>query len=227
MMLRLLTLFAVWPLFPAWSAGGAVALLHGEGEGPPSERIRKVLDDVFARREFDTTPPWIDLAKILARFFAWLGSLSGGAPVLFWVLVIGCVVVLTLLLIHISWAVLSVIAAARRARREMAGQQRRRHLSGSYATAADQAARAGDFTEAVRCLFLCLVYHFDESGRISFLPAGTNREYLGRFADRPAVHGDLAVFVDTLDDNWYGQRPTPPEQYRQCRDRFDSIYRLS
>jgi Domain of unknown function (DUF4129) len=227
MTFHLLTLFTAWPFSLTWSAGGAFALLHTEGEGPSPERISKALDDVFARREFDTTPPWINLAKMLADFFAWLGSLSGSAPVLFWVLVIGCVVVLTLLLIHISWAVLSVISAAQRARREMAGQQQRRYLSGSYATAADQAARAGDFTEAVRCLFLCLVYHFDESGRISFLPAGTNREYLGRFADRPAVHRDLAVFVDTLDDNWYGQRPTPPEQYRQCRDRFDSIYRLS
>ncbi len=193
---------------------------------PSREQIGKALRDVFSRKEFDQTPPLVDIPRLLRKFFEWLGSLSGTAPVLYWLLLIGCILLLALLLAHIGWTVFSAFSYGRRGRREDKVQERRR-LSASYATAADEAARSGDYTEAVRCLFLCLVYHFDETGRIGYVPSGTNHEYLGRFSDRPAVHRDLAVFVETLDDNWYGQRPTPPDQYQRCRERFDRIYRLA
>jgi Domain of unknown function (DUF4129) len=201
-------------------------LFLGVGDGPSPERIHKALRGVFARREFDRTPPLVDLQQLLKRFFEWLGSLSGTAPVLYWLLLIGCIMLLALLVWHIVWTVFSAFSYGRRARQDENVKQRRR-LSVSYAAAADKAAAAGDYTEAVRCLFLCLVHNFDESGRLTYLPSGTNREYLGQFSDRPAVYRDLAVFVDTLDDNWYGQRPTPPEQYRLCLERYDSIHRFT
>jgi Domain of unknown function (DUF4129) len=210
---RLLIAFAALPLL---------------GGGDPSpERIRRSLDDVFARREFNPSPSRVDLGQSLTNVFAWLGSLSSSAPGLFWVILIGCLVLLTLLVTHLSWTIHSAFSAARRARQAGEGQQQRRRLSETYATAADQADAAGNYTEAVRCLFLALVYHFDESGRISYLPAGTNREYLREFANRPAILRDLGVFVDILDDNWYGQQPTPPEHYRRCREMFDRIDRLN
>ncbi len=193
---------------------------------PTPEQVRRTLDEVFSRSEFKPTSPWFDWQRLLAQFFDWLGSLSGTAPLLFWCLLLGCLALLVLLLAHLGRLVYSVLSASRRARGDRDSQQRRQ-LSGSFAAAADHSAAAGDFTEAVRCLFLCLVFHFDESGRISFLPSGTNREYLGQFTDRPDVSRDLAVFVDTLDENWYGQQPTPVEQYNRCRALFDRIYRFA
>ena len=60
------------------------------------------------------------------------------------------------------------------------------------------------------------MYRFDELGRVNFERAYTNREYLGLFADRPAAYGQLKVFVDTLDEHWYGQQPSGQPQYEEC-----------
>jgi hypothetical protein len=88
--------------------------------------------------------------------------------------------------------------------------------------ACDRAA-AGDFTEAIRFLFLSLVYRFDEEGRVLFQQAYTNREYPGLFDDRPQVNQDLRVFVDVLDANWYGQQPTDRRRYEECLALYDRL----
>ncbi len=190
------------------------------------EQIQHALDAVFKRPEFDDRPSFFGLGDLLARFFAWLASLHGTAPLLYWVLLAGCVLLLGLLLSHLGWVVYSAVSHRRGGGGSAHERQRRRAMSEAFAEAANKAVRAGDYTEAVRCLFLCLVYHFDENDRVAYLPSGTNREYLAGFADRPAVYHDLALFVDTLDDNWYGQQATPPEQYQRCRKIFDAIYQL-
>ena len=51
-------------------------------------------------------------------------------------------------------------------------------LSIGYREEAARRAEAGDYTEAVRFLFLSLVYRFDERGRVSLHKDCTNREYL-------------------------------------------------
>ena len=200
--------------------------LRQEGS-PTPERIRRALDAVFGRPEFNPASRRVDVQQSLVDFFTWLGSLSTTSPLQYWLLLIGCLLLLTVLVAHISWTILSAFSAARRFRRAGESVRQRRRLSAAAATAADQAATAGDYTEAVRCLFLALVYHFDENGRIIYSPSGTNREYLLAFADRPGVLRDLAVFVDILDDNWYGQQPTPPEQYHRCRELFARMDQLA
>ena len=64
-------------------------------------------------------------------------------------------------------------------------------------------------------LFLIMPYSQD--------PGSTNREYLALFAERPRVNADLKVFVDTLDDHWYGQRPTDQAQYVQCLALYETL----
>ncbi len=213
--MTLLTRCLTWLWLLAGSSAGAA--------GPDDETVRRTLAGVFDRSEFDESPRGLDLRRMLAELFAWLGSLLDAAPGLFWLLLLGCLLLLGLLVGHLVWTVCSALSWNRRRKGEE-HVQRRRRLSASFAAAAEKAAADGDYTEAVRCLFLCLVHHFDESGRLSFLPSGTNREYLEQFVGRPTVHADLAVFVETLDHDWYGQRPTPPEQYRRCRDLFDRVY---
>jgi hypothetical protein len=57
----------------------------------------------------------------------------------------------------------------------------------------------------------------------SFPSFSTNREYLRLFDDRPQVESDLRVFVDALDEHWYGLRPAAEEQYRACLQRYEHL----
>ena len=46
---------------------------------------------------------------------------------------------------------------------------------------------------------------------------------LALFADRPEVQSALGVFVDTLDDCWYGQRATDHAHYQDCLARYERL----
>ena len=218
------------PAAAPWGAA-LVALLAGpfaraDHPRPGKAEIRRRLEEVFAGPEFSASglnwERW--LADLFVRFFGWLGGLRAASPVLFWVILLGCCALLVLLVGHITWTVRRVFAARPRRRGEEAeAADRRQRLSLAYREEARRAADGGEFTEAIRFLFLSLVYRFDESGRVNFRRAYTNREYLALFADRPEVGSGLAVFVDTLDDYWYAQRPTDRGRYETCLALYEGL----
>jgi hypothetical protein len=204
--------------------GMAVAALFA---GPPvwahpaPEQIHHELDRVFARPEFSQTIP--NLVLRLLQFIAWLGSLADDQPALFWLILIGCVVLLVLLVGHLTWTLWRAFSYRAPARQGALDEQQRRRLAERYRAEAEERARAGEYTEAIRLLFLSLVHAFDESGRLLFRPALTNQEYLQFFADRPAVAERLRVLVDVLDANWYGQHPTDEARYGECLALYESL----
>jgi hypothetical protein len=116
-----------------------------------------------------------------------------------------------------------VFTASRDRARASAGQTDRVRRSAAFLEESDRRAKAGDYSEAIRFLFLALVYRFDERGRVSFDQSYTNREYLELLGDRPTVREALQVLVDNLDDHWYGQWPCRKEEYDTCRAAFDRL----
>ncbi len=194
--------------------------------GPPADAVRRAADGVFRRPEFAPATPsagnW--LLRQVAGFFRWLGGLYDGSPVLFWLLLVGCLVALVLLVALIVFQVRGAFAGGRVRRGESAGPRaERERRSATYRTEADRRAAAADYTEAVRFLFLSLVYRFDERGRVNFTKSYTNREYLGLVGDRAAGRAGLGLLVDALDDNWYGQRALARPQYEECRAVYDRL----
>jgi hypothetical protein len=163
------------------------------------------------------------LAEALSRFFAWLGALQGEAPILFWVIVVGCVALLVVLLVHVSWTLIQVVSV-RRSDATVSATQQRKRLWVAYRAEAGRYAAAGQYTEAVRQLFLALVFWLDESGKIPFRPTLTNREYISFFQDHHAAAEKLRVLVDLLDANWYGQRPTARGEYENCLRLVESVH---
>ena len=195
---------------------------------PSEDEIRGTLHEVLSRPDFTShsRPAWVQwLIQRVIDFFSWLASLHTTAPVLFWLLLLGILLLLALLLGQIFWTVRRVLYRQGRVAREETAEERRRRMSQVCEEEARQRADAADFTEAIRYLFLALIYRFDERGRVSFQQACTNREYLGLFADRPRIHDRLRVFVDTLDDYWYGQQPTDSRQYEDCLHHYQELIR--
>jgi hypothetical protein len=189
---------------------------------PSNEEIHREVKEVFARREFlggerhDWALEWLlDALK-------WLGSLRHDNPTLFWIILIACCTLLVLLLGHITWTVRRLFTAAREGRQDATTAAERQRFSQDSWEEARQAAARGDFTEAVRFLFLSLVYRFDENGRVNFQRAYTNREYLRLLGD-DRLRTELRVFVDTLDANWYGEHPTEESRYRECLQLYESL----
>jgi hypothetical protein len=193
------------------------------GAAPPPPRIRQELEAVYRRPEFRGPESSGWLHEFLSSIVEWFGALRVAAPPLFWLLLITCVLLLCLLLFWVGWRVRRAFYLGERAGREKADAQRRVRLSADYAAEARRQAERGDFTEAIRCLFLSLIYHFDESGRVGLQRAYTNHEYLELVAAQPEVRDGLRLFVDTLDEHWYGQRPAGRDQYQDCLALYERI----
>jgi hypothetical protein len=206
----------------------AGALLAPAGAGaqpaPAPDTVRAKRTEVFSRPEFqpgDSEGGW--LLRQLRAFFRWLGGLHDGSPVLFWVILIGCLVALVALFALMAYQVRTVFAGGSERRGPGDGSAQRIRLSAAHRERAAHCAAAGDYTEAVRFLFLSLVYRLDERGRISFHKEYTNREYLELVGDRLHVLSALRVLVDTLDDHWYAQRPCGRERYEECLAVYDRL----
>lgn len=184
---------------------------------PPADAVRETRAEVFNRPEFKSgavKDNW--LLRILRDFFGWLNSLYDTARWLFWLLLISCLVLLALIVFHIVYSVRKAFGSNRTRDDKSGGHAARILLSTGYRQEADRRAAAGDYTEAVRFLFLSLVCRFDEQGRVSLHKAYTNREYLRLLGDQTPARAALRVLVDTLDDHWYGQRVCERQQYEEC-----------
>jgi hypothetical protein len=205
----------VWALVAALALAGSA----DAQPSPPPETVRGKKTEVFNRPEFKPKEPgaggWF--WRQIRDFFIWLGSLYDGSPFLFWVMLIGCLLLLALMIGLMAYQIRSAFVLGGRsgaAARDQAAHRLR--LSVAHREEADRLAAAGDYTEAVRYLFLSLIYRFDERGRVSLHKDYTNREYLDLVGDRLPVRDALRVMVDTLDDHWYAQRPCDRERYEAC-----------
>lgn len=190
---------------------------------PGEPEIREKLEEVFSRPEFQ--PQEIResfLERWISKFFAWLASLRGESPLLFTFLISTFIALLIALLVYLAWWARWSFSERGAAAGAVAAE-RRRQLSLACREEAEHRAALGEYTEAIRHLFLSLVYRFDESGRVSFLRAYTNREYLTLFHDRPTEQTTLTVFVDALDDHWYGQRPAERAEYDACVRLYEGL----
>jgi hypothetical protein len=193
---------------------------------PSAELIRAKRAEVFDRPEFRAVDPPSDggFLRHLRTFFAWLGRLAAVAPLLFWAVLVASTAALVALLASMALQVRSAFGiGGRRSAAEAVRGERRVRLSGAYREEAARCAEIGNYTDALRFLFLSLVYRFDESGRVSFHKEYTNREYLALVGDREPVRDALRVLVDTLDDHWYAQRPCGRERYEACRIALERI----
>jgi uncharacterized integral membrane protein len=188
---------------------------------PADEQIEQTAQEVLARPEFSGKEPI--LQQILRAFFEWLGGLGAGQTALFWIVLLVCIILLLLLVVYISFTVRRVLFFSPGSADERAAAARKQRLSAAFFEEAGRCAARQDFTEAVRCLFLSLVYRLDETGTVDFPHSTTNREYLHLFAKREPLQQQLRIFVDALDENWYGQQSMPRGEYDRCLELYQTL----
>jgi hypothetical protein len=189
---------------------------------PDPEQIRIALTEVLSKPEFSGSSEYPLFSRLL-ELFRWLGTLYTSSPGLFWFLLLTCLGLLVAIAVHITFTVRGLFGTRDRPQTSGHSASERRKLSESYRREASLAAERRDYTEAIRFLFLSLVYRFDETGKAGFHREQTNHEYLSLFDQRPRLRESLGVFVDVLDNYWYGQRQAGPERYSECQALYQQL----
>jgi len=113
------------PLGPCGFRPGRTAAPLRRGGAPPGRRHPR-------SPEFRTQPAESWLIAFLKRVFAWLGALPETSPVLYWLILVGCVVLLVLIVAHMVWTVHQAFFVARRPTRPEQEAQARRQTSAAH-----------------------------------------------------------------------------------------------
>jgi len=196
-------------------------LAYGGAALPEPDVIRRTADEVIRRPEFQLTPVrdfspiWEWLWRLIEPILGFFGRLWDISPALAVVFVVVLVIVLVALVAHIMYAFARAISGGK----GLAGigpLGRRRTDPSQLESDADEAARRGDFIQAVRLLFRAALVRLEHRQNREPRPGITNREYLRRYRDS-AVFEALRQFVDVIDAKWYGYGTCDAADYDRCR----------
>jgi hypothetical protein len=212
------------PDMPAIAArlGGLIDALSAPAVEPPADAEQR-LRDILARPPFDQPqaaprePSWLDrllewLIQQLGRTFAPVNRAAGSnGGWLSWAIAgVGAALIVAVLWIWLGGLRRSL---APRARAHSANPADDELGASEAALRAAALAHAGDYRSAARLLYLSSLLWLDERGRLRYERALTNREYLDRLADRPALRARLRPVVETFDRVWYGKAPLDAEGF--------------
>jgi hypothetical protein len=85
---------------------------------------------------------------------------------------------------------------------------------------AQTAAEAGDWRQAVRKVYIALLYELDRQKVLSLNPAWTNREYLSAVRTQAYLYPAMHELTDCFDRLWYGQHQGSQKDYERCLLRY-------
>ncbi len=193
----------------------------------PSD-ARQQLDDVLARPEFQPAQPtlWQRMVDWLLNQLPDMSQIEGSDMI--GNLLIWFMVALSLLLI--GGVLFSFL---RGLRRSILSQEVIEELEGDiplYASQAQEqateAARSGEFREAMRLLYLAALLHLDEVGLIRFDRALTNQEVLAEVGNNEQLNALLTPVVTLFDRVWYGHAPFGEVEFQKASQQIEQLRTL-
>jgi hypothetical protein len=181
------------------------------------ERLRQLLErPPFKRPGAAQAPTWLReladwLLRLLERVFEPLGRITptGGRTVAWAIAIIGAALLIGVLVYVLRGLRRGLVAGAH-------ADDHDPEANLTVKTALDQAgglARGGNYRAAVRYLYLSALLWLDERDILRYDRALTNREYLERVRDNPALRERMAPIVETFDRVWYGHLPIDAESF--------------
>jgi hypothetical protein len=188
----------------------------------PDDSMRAILDSVFAGPAYawsERTHPLLLFREWWQHFADWLAATRTGHPALFNALLLGLSVVLVGIIVHAGYVFQQTLRAAGRLETAatLSGTVSRRDAAW-YLRAADQAAAAGRYREALRLAFDALVVRLDALGSVRWGPGKTARDYTREARLAPGERDRLRELVGLLYRHVYSGAPCGPAEFAALRD---------
>ena len=147
---------------------------------PARDSLRAVLDQVFARREYDwaaRTDLFAYLRELFQRLLAWMDGLEGSHPVSYYAFVLALTIVLLAILVHVTWVLRRAFTAVEPEGETAATAVAPRRDSAWHAAEALRLSAAGRYADALVHRFLALVLDLDRRQAVRFQASKTPAEY--------------------------------------------------
>lgn len=203
---------------------------------PTPDLLRDKLQEVLSRADYQLDPAsrpddsfgWLfELLKWLIKPLRWLYELTHGLPeFLRWPIVIGLSVVLCVLIAHLCWSFWQAVRVDRRSQFELPHENVSRAVPPEeWEQRANQAAKAGNFIEAIRLLLRACLARLELREKKNFRRGTTNREHLRRYRGT-ALFDSLELIIQTMERKWYREEPCEQSDLEACRRAYARITQL-
>jgi len=204
---------------PLWAAAGF-----------SNSQAREVLAEILNSREFSQTRQMSRLEELVEALLRWFGYKAPAAQIGDWsILVTGVFVVVGLVL---GLYLLRLVApfwqtlAPEVREGEEGGAGSLPPTPANLLAQAEAKARAGDFRDALRHLYLSLLMDLDGRKVITYRAAKTNFEYLREITNQGvALQETFRDMVNLFEHKWYGLEECSPDDYRQGLDLYNALLR--
>jgi hypothetical protein len=192
------------------------------------ERLKQLLDKPpFKRTEEDAQPSWLQaflewLGRVLEQILRPIGrATTGSGNIVAWAIgIIGLALLLGVIAYLLRGLRRGMVADAR-----IEDDPEANLTAKSALDQASGLARGGDHRAAVRYLYLSALLWLDERNLLRYDRALTNREYLDRVRENPALRARMAPIVDTFDRVWYGHMPIDADTFEAYREQVETLRR--
>ncbi len=166
---------------------------------------------------------WI--AQQLLRFFSMMGRYPIGGKILFWVIVIGSILLIAVWLFRF-WGTRNPMQTLHRGEPLPASRTWQ-----EWFRTAREAANRGDFREAVHSCYWAGIVRLEDIGAVPKDRTKTPREYLrlasepapGELAPRPRAREPLAALTSRLERTWYANRGAGPEDFQDAMRQLEAL----
>jgi len=197
---------------------------------------RLQLNQILQRREFAPARPlskwdllrqrineW--LVRLIQKFLRGIGAHGTGVEVFFWLVFLAVVGCLALLLVRF-W-----IDRARREELQNVGAVSVHVTWQECVRAAREAAKRGDFREAVHAVYWAGITCLEDEGAIAQDRTRTPREHLRLFTERAAADESptsgrvacLAELTARVERVWYGNSPAGAQDFEACMNQAEEL----
>jgi hypothetical protein len=95
--------------------------------------------------------------------------------------------------------------------------------SGGWKEKASELAGQGHYREAVRALYLSLIYLMDERGIIDFAPTRTNYEYYYALSSSHPLQRGFRRMADLVEEIWFGNHQAQQDDFETCSQLLSSL----
>jgi hypothetical protein len=201
--------------------GGLIS--QGTQGGPPdSERLRAVIDSVFAGPQYQwETPldPFAPLRRAWLWLVTWFQELRAASPPTYWILVGILVLILLTILGHAAWVAWRTVSSDAAAELRDAPSRLEIRNAAWYGREAERLAAAGRFAEAMQADFLRLVLQLDARQLVRFHPSRTPNEYVREPTLSPDSRRELGELVRRLYAYVFARVPCGPDELRDWKAR--------
>jgi hypothetical protein len=201
---------------------------------PQSPRLESISDaatrglaaEILERHEYaqyrQLSREWIkELVELLSRWFSFLRHLHDVSPLLYYLVLLGLVLLAGFLLAHVVWSVRSALRSSSPATPKQTAALQRDVVEEARAL-----AKAGSYLEASHRLLLASLAHAARAQLLELTPDAGNRAVCERLlaADLPAsVRQRLIELIRQTDALWFGTRAQSPELYEAWRSVYEQL----